>query len=774
MKLKSDTNNSSKYKNFYQYIANFSGLSFWEYNLITGEIFLSPKLKKVIKNRNCRNINEFEKLIYSEDKKKVLHFRQAVMDGKSVNCFCEYRIESENQSLIWISEESTVVSKRDNGLVEIIIGICENITNQKILEEEYNHLKRILNSTAQHFSFIDLNYIYRTVNRAYLEANDKKEVEVVGHSISELLGEKLFKNLIKEKVDLCLKGEKINYLDWFDFPKFGKRYMDVSYIPYLNKENEITGFLVVSHDITELKLAEDAIVIANNTINRSSYIAFNWKNDVNWSVESVSENVLKTFGYTTKEFISGTPKYQDVVHPDDLEYLKNEVIENSKDINVNEFNHKPYRIITKNGEEKIVSDLTFIIRDKNGIITHYRGIVEDVTERVKSEKKRKMLEEQLSHSRKMDAIGQLAGGVAHDFNNMLGGIMGATQLLKLPKRKLDKKGLKYLDLIEQASTQAADLTSKLLAFGRKGKIMSTSIDIDIIIDDTVAILSKTIDKKIKITALKKGKNSIVVGDNTAIQNSLINLGINSSHAMKDGGKLTYETQNVTFDKSYCDLSVFKIIPGDYVEISVRDTGCGIESENLKKIFEPFFTTKDLGKGTGLGLASVYGTVLDHRGAIDVYSEVGVGTVFHLYLPNSNEDRSLVVENKSEKIVLGSGKILFIDDEEIIRVTGVHLLEEMGYEVVVFSNGLEAIDYFKKEFENIDLIITDMIMPEISGREIFYKLKEIDKNSKIIISSGFTKDEDLNEMKKDGLAGFINKPFRNVELSKLLNEVLSDN
>ena len=389
--------------------------------------------------------------------------------------------------------------------------------------------------------------------------------------------------------------------------------------------------------------------------------------------------------------------------------------------------------------------------------------LDDISEKVK-------LEEQLTHSHKMDAIGQLAGGVAHDFNNMLSAIIGAAQLLKSKQRGLDQKGMGYVDMIMQSGTRAADLTTQLLAFGRKAEMASTAVDVHAVVDDTLAIFERTIDKKIKICVSKNADQHMVIGDNSQLQSALINLGINASHAMPEGGEITISTKNISLGKVYCDACQFNINPGDYIEIEVRDTGCGIPLENLQKIFEPFFTTKKLGKGTGLGLAAVYGTVQSHRGAINVYSEIGTGTSFQIYLPCTEE-----IHKPSQArmdIVSGSGQILLVDDEELIRIVANKMLEEMGYDVLLAENGQKAVEIFKKKHAEIDLVIMDMIMPEMNGHDAFIKMCEIDKNCKVLISSGFSKDENLEELKKLGLAGFIRKPYRDYQLSQLVAEILN--
>lgn len=376
---------------------------------------------------------------------------------------------------------------------------------------------------------------------------------------------------------------------------------------------------------------------------------------------------------------------------------------------------------------------------------------------------------QLNHSRKMDAIGQLVGGVAHDFNNMLGGIFGGVQLLKSPSVNLSEKGVHYADIIMQSATRAADLTSKLLAFGHKGKFVSTAIDIHKVIDDTVEILSRTIDKQITLLANKQAKYSSIIGDDSALENAFINMGINAGHAMPNGGTLTIETNTVVLDESFCSATQFDVSPGNYIEIIMSDTGVGIPARSLSKIFEPFFTTRDQGEGTGLGLAAVYSMVTDHRGAITVNSLEGNGTTFTIYLPTEDVDVEQTFVEKP--IVKGKGGILVVDDEEIIQLTIVPMLEELGYVVLSARNGVEALECYEKNQKTIDLILLDMIMPVMNGRETFWKLKEINENCKVIITTGFAQDGSMTDLKKGGVCDIVKKPFRMHELSEKLKEYI---
>ncbi len=474
--------------------------------------------------------------------------------------------------------------------------------------------------------------------------------------------------------------------------------------------------------------------------------------DANGVITQWNLEAAKITGYTTEETIG---KKLDQIIPRLSPHMKQ--IEKAIETREKIFNPKLKHDVDG---KSVYEDLTIyplVINGEVGAVIRVDNITKEFE-----------IEQQLNQSRKMDAIGQLAGGIAHDFNNMLAAIMAAAQILQNPKRNLDEKGLQFVNMILDASKQSADLVSKLLAFGRKGKVSSSTVDIHHVIDETVSLLSRTIDKRIKIIIIKQADSPTIIGDKTAILNALLNLGINASYSMPKGGSLTLESRNVYLNKNYCELSQFDISEGHYLEVAVRDTGCGIPQENINKIFEPFFTTKEQGVGSGLGLASVYGTVQDHKGSINVYSELGTGTVFHLYIPCSTQAVESV--KKDEPLIHGTGKVLLVDDEDLILKTGKFTLEELGYTVVTAKNGAEAVDMYKNIYTDIDLVIMDMIMPEMNGSEAFYEMKKINPDCKVIISSGFTKDENLNQLKNDGLLGHMQKPFRDSELSKLLSEL----
>ncbi len=254
----------------------------------------------------------------------------------------------------------------------------------------------------------------------------------------------------------------------------------------------------------------------------------------------------------------------------------------------------------------------------------------------KTKEELEIKEEQLQQAQKMESLGQLAGGIAHDFNNMLGAILNAAELLKISSENLDSESKNLIDIIMRSTMQASELTSKLLSFGRKGKPILARIDIHNIISDTLTILERSIDKHIKITKKLNAQQSLIMGDSSHLQNAILNICLNAAQAMDNDGEITIVTEKVFLDTAFCNSALFQCKPGDYVKISISDTGTGIPEKYRNKIFEPFFTTKEKGKGTGLGLSTVFRTVTEHKGIIDFESEVNKGTTFYIYLPLINE------------------------------------------------------------------------------------------------------------------------------------------
>lgn len=377
-------------------------------------------------------------------------------------------------------------------------------------------------------------------------------------------------------------------------------------------------------------------------------------------------------------------------------------------------------------------------------------------------------EERLRQSEKMEAIGYLAGGIAHDFNNQLAGIMGCADLLRAGLT--DNTSLYELaDMIVVAAGRSSELTKQLLAFARKGKLQSIQIDIHRTINEVVAILERSIGKKINLHQHLKAHLTTVQGDPAQIESAFLNLALNAGDAMPNGGDLIFITNNVTIDKKRA--KTLAVEPGTYIEITIADTGIGIDETIQKRIFEPFFTTK--AKGTGMGLAAVYGIITNHKGTIDVKSNVGKGSIFTLYLPVSERDASTSAKYARQAVPKISGKILVIDDENLVLNTTARILTQHGYEVITCTGGHEAVELYKKSFDQIGCVILDIIMPEMDGREVFRAMKKISPRVKVLFSSGYSMDREVRTIVQKGGAEFIQKPFQVDHLFERISRLMGE-
>ena len=399
----------------------------------------------------------------------------------------------------------------------------------------------------------------------------------------------------------------------------------------------------------------------------------------------------------------------------------------------------------------------------DGKLTHIWGITSDISDLRQTQAK-------LNHAQKLDAIGQLAGGIAHDFNNSLGGIMGATELLtrKNKQANLDE----YLKIILTATERARDLNSKLLSFARKSKMTSTPVSVPSLINDAVALLTHSIGSHIKISTRLSDEDLFVIGDPSEIHSAIINLGVNAKDAMPDGGTIVLTCEKIYLTQSDCQSINANLIPNYYVKITVSDTGMGIPEAIQEQIYDPFFTTKPDGEGTGLGLAAIYGTVQNHKGAILVDSTVGVGTTFTLYLPSVAIANAVVKENNVVGPVSPKDKtILIIDDEDMIRVLASELLGELGYRSILANGGTEGLSILKQRHEEIDCVLLDFTMPEITGEKVFFIINEIYPEMKVIMGSGFIGQETMERLQASGLKYFLDKPYNMSQLKSIMERVL---
>ncbi|MGH9747273.1 MAG: response regulator [Candidatus Acidiferrales bacterium] len=390
-------------------------------------------------------------------------------------------------------------------------------------------------------------------------------------------------------------------------------------------------------------------------------------------------------------------------------------------------------------------------------------IVEDVTERL-------ALEKQLLQAQKFEAIGQLAGGIAHDFNNMIGAIMGWSDI-GIEETEEGARLRRHFQKIHQQAERAAALTRQLLAFARRQILEPRNIDLNQSVSETLNLLEKVIGSNIEIKTTLAPALSLVRADPTQVEQVLMNLCINARDAMPEGGSLFIETTDTTFDAEYCAHQPFAR-PGDYVMLSVTDTGTGMDAVTLDRIFEPFFTTKELGKGTGLGLATVYGIVRQHGGFTHVYSELGHGTTFRTYLPATPlATKSVEIVEDTQPVRGGAETVLIVEDHAGLRELALETLTHLGYKVVVAADGEQAVKEFETSPGRFDLVVLDVVLPKLSGPQIYARICEIKPGVPVIFATGYSSDiAALQQAQQQGLP-MLQKPYSPRHLAQKIRKTL---
>ena len=418
------------------------------------------------------------------------------------------------------------------------------------------------------------------------------------------------------------------------------------------------------------------------------------------------------------------------------------------------------QMVDKQGALIDVSINTSIIYNEEHQPVLMRAVARDITEK-------KRLEETIVHAQRIDSIGNLAGGISHDFNNILTSILGSTAIMKR-KMKKDDPWFRFADIIETAAKRGAALTRQLLTFARKGTVQFKPVVINDIIVETLHLFERSIDKTISVRKDLREEISLINGDDGQIQQALLNLLINARDAMPDGGVITVST-NLDIDPRHSTV-IGEQRTGAYVTVAVTDQGIGMDRSVRQRIFEPFFTTKDQGKGTGLGLSVVYGVVNSHNGFISVQSEPGKGSQFALSFPILEEASPGARGRRQSKLARGNETVLVIDDEVHVGEVIGGMLTNLGYKVTNVSSGMEAIALYQKN-NRFDVVVLDMNMPEMGGKETFYRLKEIDPDMHVIVSTGYSNTSIDGTPLRDAIEGFLQKPYQLEELSKIMREVL---
>jgi PAS domain S-box-containing protein len=542
--------------------------------------------------------------------------------------------------------------------------------------------------------------------------------------------------------------------------------------PIKDSDGQVQYVIEMVEDITDRKRAEETLRLSEERY-RSLFEHAPLMYAITRNEQGIpficdcNEQFLRSLGYAREEVL-GKP-LADFYSPESCK----ELLEHGgySQALAGEFFIGERQLLTKNGRLVPTLLYTTVEMDALGHVTGTRAMFVDITERKEAEQEQEHLRAQLFQAQKMESVGTLAGGIAHDFNNLLQVTLGYSELLLQEKTEHDAC---YGDLqkIFQAAKSGAELVRSLLAFSRKAEPKPVPMNLNHEIRHVEKLLHRTIPRMIDIRLDLAEDLERINADPAQIEQIIMNLAVNARDAMGEEGSLKIRTENVTLDDEYCRFNV-EAKPGDYILLSVSDTGHGMDRETRQRIFEPFYTTKELGRGTGLGLAMVYGIVRQHGGHIDCYSEVGKGTTFKLYFPVIPSIEEPAVEATGIMPAFGTETVLLVDDEDLVRDLGQRILTRSGYTVLTAARGEEALEVYGREKEHIALVILDLIMPTMGGKDCLKKILKIDPQARILISSGYSADASTKECLGIGAKGFVAKPFRFKEFLQQVRMALDE-
>jgi two-component system cell cycle sensor histidine kinase/response regulator CckA len=617
--------------------------------------------------------------------------------------------------------------------------------------EELYH--RLVETMQEGLGVADQNYQFTFVNERFCEMLGYHRDEIIGRYLLDFVHDD-YRELMKDQMAQRQKGLEERFeLVWKT--KDGKKIHTLtSPIGFFDEEGCFTGSMGILTDITDRIQAKKAL--------RSSEEKYRLLvENANDAIFIVQEGQIKFANQMAKQMGNdlgvdlARVSFANYIHPDDRDLVLERYKRRIKGEKLP--NTYAFRLVGQDDQVMWV--------ELNAVQINWDGkpatlnFLRDITLQRK-------LERQLQLSQKMEAIGTLAGGVAHDFNNLLMGIQGRTSLMLLETDPIHPQ-FEHLKEIENYIKRAAKLTKQLLGFARGGKYVVKPTDLNDLIEKSSQMFGRT---KKEITIYKKYHDQIwtVEIDRSQIEQVLLNIFVNAWQAMPAGGDLYIQTKNEMLDENFA--GAYGVRPGKYVAISITDTGIGIDGKTLKRVFDPFFTTKDKERGTGLGLASAYGIIKNHDGIIMAESAVGQGAAFHIYLPAS--DKPVVDEDQDDQSILaGSGTILLVDDEEMIIDVGSQVLKKLGYEILTARHGKEAVEVYQQNRQRIAIVILDLTMPEMGGGETYDRLKEIDPDVKVLLSSGYSLGGQATEILNRGCDGFIQKPFSMRDLSQKLRQII---
>jgi PAS domain S-box-containing protein len=657
---------------------------------------------------------------------------------------------------------------------DLILSITRDITERKQAEMALINSEKkwrdILINTPQIGITLNPNAEIVFVNAYFLKLTGWEEQEIIGRDWFDTFIPENIRNKVRGVFKTAMSQKGTHGLSSYENEIMAKdrTLMNVAWSNVLTKDThgKIVDITCLGIDLTERKRAEEELKRSEENYrllveNQTDLVV---KVDLDGRFQFVSPSYCRMFDKRETEILG--KYFMPLVHEDDREPTAKAM---------EALFSPPYtayieqRAMTKEGWRWLAWADTAVI-DKAGRVKEIIGVGRDITVRKQAEAEREKLQAQLLQAQKMESVGRLAGGVAHDFNNMLGVILGHTELALL---KTDENHELHGDLkeIQKAAKRSADITKQLLAFARKQNISPEQLNLNDTVESMLNMLRRLIGEDIDLVWKPSAHLWPVKMDPTQVDQVLANLCVNARDAISGVGKLTIETGRKTFDEEYCKEHA-GFIPGDFVLLAVSDNGCGMDKDTLDNLFEPFFTTKGVGKGTGLGLATIYGIVKQNKGFINVYSEPGQGSTFKIYLPRLVVDEDLDKAMPEKKAVAGGTEtILLVEDEpSILRMTRM-MLERKGYSVLPAATPAEALEKAKNHSGSIDLLMTDVVMPEMNGRDLATKIKVLYPEIRLLFMSGYTANVIAHHGVLDVGVAFIQKPFSIQDMTAKLREML---
>jgi len=631
-------------------------------------------------------------------------------------------------------------------------------------EEKY---RTILENIEDGYYEVDLKGNFTFFNDSMCRMLGYSPEEMMGKNNREYMDEKNSKKVFHTFHTVFTTGQSSKTYDWELVKKNGDIcFIETSVTLIKEPSGDPIGFRGVARDVTEKKYSEVAL---RESEEKYRSILQNieegyFEVDLEGNLTFFNDSLCRLVRLSSEELLGMNYKeYTNLEMSGKMYETFTTVYQTGTPANIAD-----YEVNRSDGSTLILALSVSLMKDNEGYPVGFRGIVRDVSRRRQAEKEKQKLEAQLNQIQKMESIGTLAGGIAHDFNNLLMSIQGKISIMLFHMSKDNDNYQKMRD-IEGYIKNGADLTKQLLGFARGGKYEVKITNLNDLIDSTTKMFSGT-KKEIKIHKNYEQKLMNVDVDQGQINQVLLNLYVNAWQAMPKGGNIFVHTENVLLDEK--SALNYQIEPGRYAKISITDTGVGMDRETMKKIFDPVFTTREAGRGTGLGLASAYGIIRNHNGAINVYSEVGKGTTFNIFLPESQKDiDSEDIKHVQNHIVKGTETILFVDDEKRVIESVKEMLAELGYKVILASNGEEAIRIMEDNHQKIDMAIIDMIMPGMDGSELYREMKNITTDFKVLLSSGYSQSSHAENIRELGCDGFIQKPFTLQQLSQSIRSIL---